>query len=60
MAAAANPLLFQRSDIRVSYAHMATELVLFLRNQTVCIQVPIATSALLQCLTKANNNQRGL
>lgn len=33
MAAAANLLLFHRSDIRASYAHTVTNLLLFLINQ---------------------------
>lgn len=54
LAAASNPLLVQKSDIGVSYTHMVIKLVLFLRNQTVCIQAPAATSAFLQCLTLAS------
>jgi len=55
MAAAADLALVPGSGIRVVHAHVATELLLFLE-----VQAPIATSALLCCLTEANNNQHGL
>lgn len=56
MAAAAKPLLFQGLDITVSYAHTLTELSLFLRNQTVCIQCPQPRVRFL-CPAEENNPQ---
>lgn len=57
MAAAAHPVLFQRSGIK-GVVHPYGNRMAGFSLKSVCIRVPVAMSPLLQCLTEANNNQQ--